>query len=173
MEETTLFESMVICEYLDEVNPPSLHPSDPLRRAVNRSWAEFSSELFKSLYRLSSAEESEGFEQERSRTRKKLEQLEEQLGEGPFFNGPDFALVDAAIAPGFMRLELMEELRPLALFERLFKVKRWSDAVLSRESVRNSVVPELPSFSAKTLPPATASSCRIDERHSCTRGQCL
>lgn len=144
MGEAVLFESAVICEYLDEVHPPSLHPADPLRRAVNRGWVEFSSELFVDLYRLYTTAKAEEFEQSRRDARKKLERLEEQLGEGPFFNGPQFALVDAAIAPAFMRIALLEDVRPLALLDDLPKVTRWSEALLERESVSTSVVPEFP-----------------------------
>jgi glutathione S-transferase len=142
--EAVLFESAVICEYLDEVNLPSLHPPDPLRKAVNRGWIEFSSELFVDLYRLYTAGEEADFEQNRREARQKLERLEGQLGEGPFFNGQKFALVDAAIAPAFMRIPLMEEFRPLGLLDRLPKVQRWSEALLGRDSVRTSVVPEFP-----------------------------
>ena len=142
--EAVLFESAVICEYLDEVHPPTLHPTDPLRKAVNRGWIEFSSELFVDLYRLYTAGEEAEFEESRGGAREKLERLEEQLGEGPFFNGPRFSLMDAAIAPAFMRIALMEEIRPTGLLDGLPKVKRWSEALLGRNSVRTSVVPEFP-----------------------------
>jgi len=52
--------------------------------------------------------------------------------------------VDVAIAPAFMRLALLEEIRPLGLLDALPKVRRWSEALLGRESVRTSVVPEFP-----------------------------
>jgi len=142
--EAVLFESAVICEYLDEVNPPSLHPADPLQKAVNRGWIEFTSELFVSLYRLYQAKNKEDFEQQRKEARIKLERLEEQLGEGPFFNGPQFALIDAAIAPAFMRIALLEEIRPFALLEGLSKVQCWSRNLLYLDSVHDSVVPEFP-----------------------------
>lgn len=142
--ETPLFESAVICEYLDEVIPPPLHPADPLLKALNRAWIEFSSELLVDLYRLAGAENREKMDENRQAARNKLERLEEQLGEGPFFNGPEFALVDAAIAPAFLRIALLEEIRPLGLADRLPRVRRWSDALLARASVRTSVVPEFP-----------------------------
>ena len=141
MGEAVLFESAVICEYLDEVHPPSLHPADPLRKAVNRAWVEFSSELFVDLYRLATAAEREAFETSRRAAREKLERLEGQVG-GPYFNGSGFSLVDAVIAPAFMRIALMEEVRPMGLLEGLPKVQRWSDSLLERESVRTSVVAE-------------------------------
>lgn len=140
--DAVLFESAVICEYLDETSPPVLHPSDPLAKAVNRGWVEFSSELFIDLYRLAHAGEVDEFNQRCREARAKLERLEQQLGEGPFFNGPEFSLVDAAIAPAFQRILLMSEFRPLGLLEHLPKVAAWSQALLDRASVRNSVVPE-------------------------------
>lgn len=141
-----LFESAVICEYLDEITPPSLHPSDPLAKAVHRGWIEFSSELFVDLYRLAHAAEVEEFEQRCREARAKLERLEQQLGEGPFFHGPKFSLVDAAIAPAFQRIALMSEFRPLSLLQGLPKVMAWSQALLERASIRNSVVPEFPAL---------------------------
>lgn len=149
--DVTLFESMVICEYLDEVSPPSLHPADPLQRAGNRGWSEFSSELFMGLYRLSAAGTAEEFERESSELGKRLERVEAHLGSGPYFNGPDFALVDAAFAPALMRLGLIEDLHSLRLLERLPKLRRWSDAVLARNSVQASVVPEFPELFRKHL----------------------
>src|ERR1700758_2377104 len=40
--EVALFESNVICEYIEETQGgPSLHPSDALTRAEHRAWMEF------------------------------------------------------------------------------------------------------------------------------------
>src|SRR5690349_5743280 len=44
-----LFESSVICEYLDETHGPRLHPADPLQRAVHRGWIEFGSALLNTI----------------------------------------------------------------------------------------------------------------------------
>lgn len=33
-----IFESAVICEYLEEILAPRLHPRDPVNRARHRSW---------------------------------------------------------------------------------------------------------------------------------------
>ncbi|MDH4275939.1 MAG: glutathione S-transferase family protein, partial [Gammaproteobacteria bacterium] len=53
--DKTLFESAVINEYLDDITPPSMHPQDPLQRALNRAWIEFGSELIGTQYMLSIA----------------------------------------------------------------------------------------------------------------------
>ena len=38
-----IFESAVICEYLEDTLAPALHPADPLARAQHRAWIEFAS----------------------------------------------------------------------------------------------------------------------------------
>src|SRR3954466_14364818 len=40
-DDTAIFESAVILEYLEEPQPHQLHPADPLRRAEHRAWIEF------------------------------------------------------------------------------------------------------------------------------------
>jgi glutathione S-transferase len=44
-----LFESAVICEYLDEITPGSLHPAEPLERAKHRAWIEFGSGILSTI----------------------------------------------------------------------------------------------------------------------------
>jgi len=140
--DTVLFESAVIMEYLDEVNPPSLHPADPLRKAHNRAWIEFASGLFMCQYNLTmNAQDQAAFQAQCDELRGKLGQLEQQVI-GPFFNGPQLSLADAAVAPFFMRMKLLESWYPLGLMEGLPKVARWAQALTERPSVRQSVVTE-------------------------------
>ena len=58
-----LFESAVICEYLDEITPGSLHPVNPLEKAKHRSWIEFGSSILNAIAGFYSAETEEAFEQ--------------------------------------------------------------------------------------------------------------
>ena len=139
-QDRVLFESAVINEYLDETNPPPLHPQDPWRRAHNRAWIEFGSNLIGRQYRMLVASDEDGFAQERDGLLADLRYVEQQLGEGPFFNGTAFSLADTAYAPLFMRLDIIERLYPQALLEPVPKVRAWSDALLIRPSVQESVV---------------------------------
>ena len=149
--DTVLFESAVIAEYLDETNPPALHPADPLLKAKNRAWIEYASELFMGLYRFVTASQPGQCDNLQGELRLRLERLEGELGSGPFFNGPDFALVDACFAPFFMRLALVEEQQPMRLLKGLPRVERWSRALLARPSVRASVVEDFPELFADSL----------------------
>lgn len=142
VDDTVLFESAVIMEYLDEVNPPTLHPQHPLRKAQNRAWIEFSSTLFFCQYNLTmTAKDAAEFNRQCDEMRSKLAQVEPQLV-GPYFNGPEFSLADAAFAPLFMRLSLLEGWHAIGLYDGLPKVKAWAEALLSRPAVLGSVVPE-------------------------------
>jgi glutathione S-transferase len=137
--DTVLFESAVIMEYLDEVNPPSLHPADPLRKAHNRAWVEFSSSLFFCQYNMVMAQEQSVCANAEQELHDKLALLEQQLV-GPWFNGADFNLIDIAFAPLFMRIALLEQWQPHGLLEGYPKVKTWSERLLARPSVQSSVV---------------------------------
>ncbi|MCW8917853.1 MAG: glutathione S-transferase family protein [Gammaproteobacteria bacterium] len=141
--DEVVFESAVIMEYLDEVYPPSLHPLDPLRKAHNRAWIEFASALLMAQFNMVMAQEQTACEGAEQELRDKLKLVDAQL-RGPFFNGEAFALVDAAYAPLFMRLALLEQWQPMGLLEGLEKMQAWSKKLLARPSVKNSVVAELP-----------------------------
>lgn len=140
VNDSVLFESSVINEYLDEVNLPSLHPSDPLEKAYNRAWIEFSSNLMMLTYQITLLKTEEEFKLKRDEIIKNLIQLEEQLGDGKFFNGDNFSLVDTSYAPFFMRLDLNEKLKNTNILSNFPKIKAWSKNLLEKESVKKSVV---------------------------------
>jgi len=137
--DAVLFESAVINEYLDEVNLPAMHPDDPLLRAQHRAWIEFSSEMIMNHYNMMIASDSETFTNFQNLLVKQFAQLEQILGEGPFFNGENLSLVDAAFAPLFMRIALLDEQHPLHLFQQGSRVDQWSCALAEIDSVKNSV----------------------------------
>ena len=135
-----LFESAVISEYLDEAHPPPLHPADPWRRAHNRAWIEFGSSLMSRQYRLLMAADETEVAQELRDLRQELHHLEAQLGDGPYFNGTAFSLVDTAYAPLWLRFAILEQKFPQHLLAQTPKLQSWSAALLERPSVQQSVV---------------------------------
>lgn len=141
--DQVLFESAVINEYLDEVNPPSMHPGEPLHKAQNRAWIEFASNLIGDQYQLMVAADEAQYQKAYAAIRKKLGQLQQIVGMGPYFNGESFSLMDAAIAPVFMRLQLLDQWYSLeGLYNETPKVAAWHEALLARPSVQGSVVEE-------------------------------
>lgn len=143
VDDTVIFESAVINEYLDEISLPPLHPTDPLQRATNRSWIEFGSELIGSQYLMMIAPNKEVFDERCREIAEKLNQLEQQLSKaGPFFNGEKFSLVEAACAPIFMRFNILEKHLPMHKFINSPRLKVWRDAMLVRPAVQQSVIAE-------------------------------
>nr|VFJ73442.1 MAG: glutathione S-transferase [Candidatus Kentron sp. FW] len=139
-----IFESAVICEYIDETTPGRLLPEDPLLRARNRGWIEFGSACIMDSVRLLGAKTEPLFRDCRDELQDKFERIEETLGEGPFFNDAKFSLVDAAYAPLFMRLALLPDTADILTATTYPRINAWSQTLLALPAVRNSVVEEFP-----------------------------
>lgn len=141
--ETVLFESNVICEYLEETQPgPRLHPEDPLRRAQHRAWMEFGSAILADLWGYETTRDAAVFEQKRLALADKFARVEAALADGrggPFFDGERFSLVDAVFAPVFRYFELFDTLQDSKAFDKTPKVRAWREALAARPSVRNAV----------------------------------
>jgi glutathione S-transferase len=142
--DTVLFESAVINEFIDETTPPPLLPDDPLARALNRAWIAFASELQGRFYQVAMAPDEGRFNSARTQLLEQLGRLEEALGDGPWFNGAAFSLVDASYAPLFMRLALLEQAAPLLPAGAFPRAMAWSAALLALPEVRDSVVEDFP-----------------------------
>ncbi|RAK52517.1 glutathione S-transferase family protein [Phenylobacterium deserti] len=134
-----LFESAPICDYLDETLTPQLHPADPLERAEHRAWIAFASATLDAIGGLYNAPDQAAFESRRADLAGRFERLEEALGDGPFFAGAAFSLVDAAFAPVFRYFDTFERFTDVALFAHTPKVRAWRRALAERTSVREAV----------------------------------
>ncbi len=137
---TAIFESMVIAEYLDEVFLPRLHPEDAIEKARHRSWIEYSSELIMKQYNLFIAPDEATFTKHKEELAMQLDVLNKELSDqGAMFSGNDFRLIDAAYAPIFMRIELLQEFYDLKLYEKGSRLDRWSKALMQKKSIQQSV----------------------------------
>ena len=145
-QDTAIFESAVICEYIDETTPNRLHPRDPLLRALNRSWIEFGSACIMDLVYMTDTRTPQKFQYYHDELLHKFDRIEEALGVGPYFNGANFALVDAAYAPLFMRTEILRDLIQLEDADRHPRLRAWWEALLAVPAVEKSVVSDLPAL---------------------------
>jgi len=148
--DVVLFESAVICEYLDETTEPRLHPADPFERARHRAWMEFGSAILNDIGGLYSAPGAEAFQAKITALSDKFRRLEEVLstnpnGDGPYFAGRRFSVVDAVFGPVFRYFDTFETIADFGLFADLPKVSAWRAALAERPSVRNAVTEDYPS----------------------------
>ena len=137
-----LFESAVINEYLDEITGGELQPKEPLARAKNRAWIEFASTMLGNSYMMKMAADKEAFEKYRDALKSQLERVENQLGDGPWFNGEQFSLADTAFAPLFTHLSVGADKFPMVDSQTMPKVAAWSQRLLDLPAVKSSVVDE-------------------------------
>lgn len=142
--DQVLFESTVIVEYLNEAYGTSLHPDDALARAHNRSWMEFGNECLMNGYNLIVAPNETEFNEQLNSILNKMDQLEQQLNGGLYFNGDQLSLVDLSFTPFFQRLVYLNEVNPKFINEtRHPKVTAWSQRLLNQPNVAISTVPEI------------------------------
>jgi glutathione S-transferase len=139
VNNSAVFESAVICEYLDETHPPRLHPEDALTRAQHRSWIEFGSQVLNGIAVLYNAADEAALLDKAAALRTKFVQLESALGEGPWFSGDHFSIVDAVFGPVFRYFDVIDEHINFGLFTNLPKLTAWRKALAARPSVRNAV----------------------------------
>jgi glutathione S-transferase len=141
VDGAVIFESAVILEYLEETTRPGLHPADPLSRAEHRGWIEFGSTLLADIGGLYNAPDAAAFGARRTVIVDKLARLEARLGDGPWFDGQAFTLVDAVFAPVFRYFDAFDLLPDLKLIGQP-KLTRWRRALAERRSVGAAVVPD-------------------------------
>jgi len=143
--EAAIFESAVICEYLEETQTGApLHPADPLARAQHRAWMEFGSSVLSDLWGFETAKDAATYEAKRTALIEKFKRVETQLGNGPFFAGAAFSLVDAVFAPVFRYFDVFDALASPGIFESLPRVSAWRTALSERQSVKDAVTEDYP-----------------------------
>jgi glutathione S-transferase len=137
-----LFETAVICEYIEDVAPETaMWSSGPLDRARERAWAEFASAVIADVFGFYMAPDATAFDRKCRDLAGRFLRLEQQLGTGPYFCGPRFGLVDAAFAPVFRLFDTFDAIGDFGVFAGLGAVPTYRRALAERASVRHAVVP--------------------------------
>ena len=143
VNDIALFESNAIAEFLDEVVEPRLAPQDPIMRAYNRAWTDFTGNWAKALNQVTYAKTVEEHASALNELPLTLQKLEDALSRrstnGPYFNDENISLVDAAYAPFMMRFEIVEGINPTNILKQYPNISAWSDALMDNEFVINSV----------------------------------
>ncbi len=143
-ENRSLFESAVICEYLNDITPGSLHPDDALERAEHRAWIEFGSGLLNRIAQLYNSPSEMAFESTLDALRTQFRQLETRLESGPYFSGADFCIIDAVYGPIFRYFDVLESVMLLDVFQGVDRVLAWRDQLTARTSVQQAVTHDYP-----------------------------
>jgi glutathione S-transferase len=139
-DRVSLFESNAINEYLDETIAPRLHPADPVDRAINRAWTDYVPTFAAAVTATAYADTEADYDKAAAQIPVPFERLEralERQGDGPFFNGADYSLVDAAYAPFLQRYLFLDRVRKLGCIENYPRLKAWAEALMNRASTHS------------------------------------
>jgi len=74
-DEHIIFESAVINEFVNEVTPGDLHPSDPVQKAYNRAWIAFGEKLLFDQHEILSATDAGTVEEAWTRAEARLQRV--------------------------------------------------------------------------------------------------
>lgn len=140
---TSLYESNIVNEYLDEVyESPRLMTENPEERALVRSWMAFADDyFFPFIYGVYRGPQRGFSEKQLQEAKEKLDdalsRLERQL-EGREYLMGEYTLADIAHAGNFHRLRELVERGDIHL-HKYPNVLAWVERIVSRESYKASV----------------------------------
>lgn len=156
-QQKPLYESVVLCEFLDEAYAdegkygPRLLPEDVYERARCRLWIDhISSRIVPGFYKFiqHTPDKAYSIEDARNEFLSHIKTLVKEMdGSGPWFLGERFSLVDVMLAPWAKRLFLIDHYKPGGVgIEQVRKQdeetwkrwQRWYDAILARQSVQDT-----------------------------------
>ncbi len=140
VDDSVLFESAVINEFLDESFGDRMLASDPLERAQQRAWIELGSAAIFAMFGTITAPEESPSAAKREELAKLFGHLERQIAKAPpapFFSGAELSLVDTAFAPLFQRLFALPE--PILDWNAVPTVKCWAERLVEEPVVRDSL----------------------------------
>ncbi|MDT8999417.1 glutathione S-transferase family protein [Paucibacter sp. APW11] len=151
VEGLAVFESAVICEYLEEsraATAPALYPVEPLARARARGWVEFGSAMLNAIATFYRAPDESALLSAAAELRRRIGQVEAVLAAcsdtGPFFDGQRFGIVDAVFAPVMRYFDAFDRIADFAFASGCPRWQAWRQALGQRPSVRAAVAPDYP-----------------------------
>jgi len=139
----TIYESVIINEYLDEVFPnPPLMPESYSFRAKARIWTHYCTEYFTpDLYAVIRNREPEKHAELAAKAAARLRFVEREAlgrlsGDGPCWFGSQISLTDLAWYPYFERLPAWTHYRGLAIPDDCPRLAAWAETMAARPSAR-------------------------------------
>jgi glutathione S-transferase len=103
---------------------------------------EFGSAILADIWGFYMASDAATFDEKTAALRGKFERLEAELGDGPYFAGDRFSLVDAVFAPVFRYFDVFDRIADFGILSGLPKLAGWRRNLAARRSVVSAVAPD-------------------------------
>ena len=138
--DTVLFESDAIVEYLDDKYTP-IEEVSPEQKALDRAWSYQASKHYMPQCGTMASKDKETFETRLANLQKAFLKAEKKLGDTEFFKGDYISNVDIAWLPLLHRAFVIKERSGFDMLESFPKVQKWQ-AALIESGLTDKTVPE-------------------------------
>ncbi|KAJ1434284.1 Thioredoxin-like superfamily [Sesbania bispinosa] len=138
----SICESSIIVQYIDEAwkDKAPILPSDPYERAQARFWVDY---IDKTVYDTWTKMLFSKGDQEREAAKDELisifKQLEETLGDKPFYGGDTFGFVDVCLIPFYCAFYTFEMIGNFKMEAEVPKLIYWAKRCMQKETVSESL----------------------------------
>lgn len=143
IDGTVLFESLAICEYLDEAYPePRLMPDTPLGRARDRMWFIYATDVvLPARFQVVFGTDRDAWPLAVERLAEALRTLDGALGERDFMSGDGsrFGMADVALAPVVTHMDLARRTGNWEWPTGTERLQVWAKRCLARPSLAGSL----------------------------------
>lgn len=127
--ETVLFESDAIVEYLDDKYTP-IEELSAEQKALDRAWSYQASKHYMPQCGTMGSKDKETFEARLANLQKSFQKAENKLGDSDFFKGDYISNVDIAWLPLLHRASVIKEGSGFDMLEGFPKVQKWQAALI-------------------------------------------
>lgn len=129
----TIFESAIICEYLNDIAGNALLPEQTIIKNINRSWISYAGELTVANFLYGTAKATDKAQRQQQLI-DKLSLLDNNLQHQPYFNGDRYSMVDIAFTPAFMWIEFFKQYFAVDILSQFKNCQAWAQQLCQRPS---------------------------------------
>ena len=138
-DDSVLFESDAIVEYLDEVAGRPISSENPVKKAQDRAWSYLASKNYLVQCSAQRSPDPETLEERATKLSKAFGKIEARLGEAQYADGDRIGMIDIAWLPLLHRASIIERQSGYDFLGDFPKVKRWQQNLLATGIPEKSV----------------------------------
>lgn len=171
-DDTVLFESDAIVEYLDDKYAP-IEEVSPEQKALDRAWSYQASKHYMPQCGTMGSKDKETFEARLENLSKSFAKAENKLGESNFFKGDYISNIDIAWLPLLHRASVIKQQSGFDMLNGFPKVQKWQ-AALIESGITEKTVPQdfVTTFSNFYLKNTYLASLMNGEESECITSGC-
>lgn len=125
-----LFQSDSIVEYLDEIASEPLVKGNPLLKARDKAWSRLAADNYLTQCATQRSSDQKTLNERMEDLTPLFQAVENKMGSGPYFNGPEICMVDLSWLPVIHRSGLIQTHSGYDFLASYPKLRKWRHALL-------------------------------------------